>query len=328
MGSDLAASREWLMQLPDETLMEVDEAISRLKNRGVSFESLTMEDMPLDSFSRHISGIRDEIANGRGFVVLKGLDSEKYTLDELQLIYWAFGRKLGTPMPQSYLGDMIGDIRDVSDEEPDPRRRRAYHSGGQQDTHTDTSDIVSMLSLRMAKSGGESRLCSAHTVHNLMLDHCPDLLAQFYEGFLQRTTDTDSAALGRPAFTGRRKPSFLVMNDTVVCSFVRGYIDRAVKAGDHRLSPREAAALEAFRAFSNHPDVCLDYILRPGDMQFFNNRIIMHGRLSFEDHPEKERRRHLFRLWLSLPDWSKLPGEQEDMQKWGDNAKRKKVAVG
>jgi alpha-ketoglutarate-dependent taurine dioxygenase len=38
--------------------------------------------------------------------------------------------------------------------------------------------------------------------------------------------------------------------------------------------------------------------LRPGDMQFLNNHIILHSRTAYEDHPEPERRRDLIRLWL------------------------------
>ena len=38
-------------------------------------------------------------------------------------------------------------------------------------------------------------------------------------------------------------------------------------------------------------------------MQFVNNRTMLHGRAHFEDHPEKERRRHLLRLWLSVDEW-------------------------
>jgi hypothetical protein len=41
--------------------------------------------------------------------------------------------------------------------------------------------------------------------------------------------------------------------------------------------------------------------LEPGDMQLLNNYVVLHSRTDFEDHAEPERRRHLLRLWLSIP---------------------------
>ena len=48
-------------------------------------------------------------------------------------------------------------------------------------------------------------------------------------------------------------------------------------------------------------------LLEPGDLQFLNNRLVLHGRTSFEDYPELERKRHLLRVWLKMPDWAPWP---------------------
>jgi hypothetical protein len=47
-----------------------------------------------------------------------------------------------------------------------------------------------------------------------------------------------------------------------------------------------------------------------GDIQFLNNRILLHGRTGYEDWPEVARRRHLMRLWLRVPSWPELPENQ------------------
>jgi hypothetical protein len=44
-----------------------------------------------------------------------------------------------------------------------------------------------------------------------------------------------------------------------------------------------------------------------GDMQLLNNYTVIHSRTNFEDYDEPERRRHLLRLWLSLPQGQRLP---------------------
>ena len=48
---------------------------------------------------------------------------------------------------------------------------------------------------------------------------------------------------------------------------------------------------------------------KPGDFQFINNRTILHGRAHFEDHEAKDQRRHLYRLWLNVPEWPRMPVE-------------------
>ncbi len=41
--------------------------------------------------------------------------------------------------------------------------------------------------------------------------------------------------------------------------------------------------------------------MEPGDVQLINSHVTFHNRTAFEDWPEPERRRHLLRLWLSVP---------------------------
>ena len=41
----------------------------------------------------------------------------------------------------------------------------------------------------------------------------------------------------------------------------------------------------------------------PGDILFLNNYTALHTRTAFEDWPEPERRRVLWRLWLRIPDF-------------------------
>jgi hypothetical protein len=42
-------------------------------------------------------------------------------------------------------------------------------------------------------------------------------------------------------------------------------------------------------------------------MQFVYNHSMLHDRTAFVDWPEPERRRHLLRLWLSIPGDRLLP---------------------
>jgi hypothetical protein len=331
LGKDLSRSGEWIFSLANETIAEIDGCVRHLRESGKPLEMVGKADFPFATIAREMAAFEQELATGRGFVIVRGLPSERYTDDELGKIFWGFGAHLGLAMPQSFLGDRLGTVMDLTDEEPERRLRRGYHSAGAQFVHTDACDVVGMISIRTAKEGGASRLTSAHAVHNLMLDLCPELLNVLYEGFVCRMPDSDAEAMGVPALIPRRVPAYKFENGWLNCHYVRGYVTRAVAAGDHQLSPRELAAMDVFASLGNHPDVFIEMLLEPGDFQIFNNRTVLHGRAHFEDYPEKARRRHLKRLWLSVDDWPRIPEIQgalygENLWKWQDYARKRATA--
>ena len=62
-----------------------------------------------------LARMRQEIATGRGFFVFRGLDKDRYSDNELGLIFRGFGAHFGHDLTQSAFGDRLGDIRDISD---------------------------------------------------------------------------------------------------------------------------------------------------------------------------------------------------------------------
>jgi hypothetical protein len=329
LGKDLAKSRDWIFELSAAAVAEIDDGVRRL--RGKPLEEIGVADFPFAAIARDIEAFKRELAIGRGFVIVRGLPSHKYSDDELGKIFWGFGAHFGLAMPQSFLGDRLGTVMDLTDEEPERRLRRGYHSAGAQFVHTDACDLVGMISIRTAKEGGASRLASAHAIHNIMLDLASQLLRQLYEGFVCRMPDSDAEAMGVPALIPQRVPAFRQENGWLNCHYVRGYVTRAVAAGDHALTPRELAAMDVFASIGNHPDVLIEMLLEPGDFQIFNNRTVMHGRAHFEDYPEKAHRRHLKRLWLNVDDWPKIPTAQSvlygtNLWKWQEHARRRVAA--
>jgi hypothetical protein len=52
--------------------------------------------------------------------------------------------------------------------------------------------------------------------------------------------------------------------------------------------------------------------LEVGDIQFLNNYVTLHSRTPFEDFDEPDRKRHLLRLWLSIPGSQPLPAQWEE----------------
>ena len=331
-GKDLSRTRDWIFPLPQAAIDEIDDCVRRLRDNRKPLDEIGTADFPFASIATELKSFKEQLATGRGFVIVRGLPSARYSDDELGKIFWGFGAHFGLAMPQSFLGDRLGTVMDLTDEEPERRLRRGYHSAGAQFVHTDACDVVGMISIRKAKEGGASRLASAHAVHNLMLDLCPELLKVMYEGFVCRMPDSDAEAMGVAPLIPNRVPAFKFENGWLNCHYVRGYVTRAAVAGDHQITPRELAAMDVFASLGNHPDVLIEMMLEPGDFQIFNNRTVLHGRAHFEDYPEKARRRHLKRLWLNVDDWPKIPKAQgvlygENLWKWQDYARQRAHAA-
>src|SRR5438477_3829738 len=256
LGKDIVQTDDWIVRLSPATLEEIDASVSRLRGRNAYDVPVARDEFPLTTMAEDLARMRQEIATGRGFFVFRGLDRDRYSDNELGLIFRGFGAHFGTALTQSAYGDRLGDIRDISDEIRERNMRRGYQSGGFQTAHTDPSGevgIVAMLSLRMAKSGGESLIASAHTVHNMMLDWCPEFLEVFYDGFVLRRPDSDAAAMHRPSLIGK-VPGFHFENGWLNCDHQNGYIRRAVENGDANLDPKQQAAVSVFTSLSNHPD--------------------------------------------------------------------------
>ncbi len=90
--------------------------------------------------------------------------------------------------------------------------------------------------------------------------------------------------------------------------YQRQYIDSAQRfEGVMRLTELHIEALDMFDALANDPGLHVQMRLRPGDMQFVYNHSQLHDRTGFVDWPERAKRRHLMRLWLTIPGDRTLP---------------------
>src|SRR5437764_248587 len=175
-------------------------------------------------------------------------------------------------------------------------------------TPTEICDIDSLLCVRGAKSGGMSRFVSVAAVHNRLLEERPDLLEALYGEYVFRRMERD-AEYG----DGRLVKNVVIFSrDTgqLTCNVSGAYPHRAVRAGDAVMSPLQIEALEEMKRISASPEFYLDMTIGEGDIQFLNNRTILHGRTGYEDWPAVAERRHLMRLWLQIASWPPLPANQ------------------
>jgi hypothetical protein len=118
----------------------------------------------LPSLKAKLARHAEELENGRGFMVLRGLPVHRYTVtplhrytdDEINTVYYGLGLHLGVPVRQNPRGDLLGVVMNVGD--PTQKTTRVYETNLYLPYHSDPSDVVGLLCVRKAKAGGVSSL--------------------------------------------------------------------------------------------------------------------------------------------------------------------------
>ncbi|WP_207459269.1 TauD/TfdA family dioxygenase [Azospirillum sp. SYSU D00513] len=302
-GPDMAASGDWLTVLSEAEIAEVEAATARFTATRGDIATLRREDFPLPLLGPRLAEMLAELMDGRGFALLRGLPVERWSAYEAAAAFYGIGLHLGRPRPQNAQGHVLGHVRDLGLSSDDPSVR-IYQTRERQTFHTDSADIVGLLCLKTAKSGGLSALVSSVTLFNEMRRRRPDLLR-----LLLQPIATDR----RGEVPEGQKPYFEipVFNwhaGLLSAIYQRQYIDSAQRFPDApRITPELKEALDLLDGLTNDPDLHFTMVLEPGDMQFVFNHTLLHDRTGFEDWPEPERKRHLLRLWLAPEEARPLP---------------------
>jgi hypothetical protein len=302
-GSMMGAGGEWLQTLHGAELAEIEGASRALLERGADLAQLQATDFPLPTLASRLARLLDELLEGRGFVLLRGLPVSRWPRALSAAAFLGLGCHLGRMRPQNAAGHLLGHVRDVGLSASDPNVR-IYQTHERQTFHTDSCDIVGLLCLQTARSGGLSALVSSTTLYNEMRRRRPDLAALLFEPLAtDRRGEVPPGA--RPWF---EIPVFNWFAGRLSTIYQRQYIDSAQRfAAAPRLTPAHIEALDLFDTLANDPTLMMTMALQPGDLQFVHNHVLLHDRTAFEDWPERERRRHLLRLWLAPPTARALP---------------------
>ncbi len=302
-GSDIAQCGDWIEHLSGADTAELELAIRDLEQRRVDLATITASDVPLTNIAPRLQSILNEVLNGRGFVLLRRLPVERWTRRTAAVAFLIIGAHLGSLRMQNGDGHLLGHVRDLGRSSDDPNTR-IYQTRERQTHHTDSCDVVGLLCLQTARSGGLSSLVSSTTIFNEMRRRRPDLLE-----VLMQPIETDRRGEvpegGKPYFN---IPVFNYHRGLVSTIYQRQYIESARRfPGVAPLTPLQIEALDLFDELANDPQLNLMMELQPGDIQLVHNHTILHDRTAFEDYPEPQRKRHLLRLWVAPPGARPLP---------------------
>ena len=300
-GAELAARTDWRFEATAaESAHLVDmarAAAARLGGDPNRLLATARADFDLGPFAGRVAAMLEAVRAGPGIALYRGLPMDALSPLEAATVYWAMGLHMGTARSNNPEGDMIGHVLDAGREYGHPRHR-GYQTAAEMDYHCDQTDAVALLCIRTAKSGGTSKVASSVRLRNEVLRLRPDLHAVLTRPFCW-TKHGETYAHEAPFFEG---PVFNFRDGRLSTAFGPQHIMKGhllPEAPDIAPAQREAIDFVSALAEEHHATMAF----RPGDIQILNNYTCVHTRTAFEDWPEPERRRVLWRLWLAIPDF-------------------------
>lgn len=290
-AADLANSDAWIYRLSPDAIATLDAALASVKARGLSFPGFGKADFPIESLAGELNRWSEELENGLGFLLVRGLPAERYSDDDFQILTYGIGLHLGRPVRQNPKGDLLGNVAAVGD--INDKHTRVYETNLYLPYHTDPSDVVGLMCVRKASEGGLSSLVSTAAVYNQILEQHREYLGLYYKRwYMAHLCQPD------PALTAL----FSFHEGKLSCRYLRQYIELGHEIMGLPLSRVEIEALDVFDSVLHDPANRLDMMMEPGDLQLANNNAVLHSRTGFVDHDDPAQRRKLLRLWLEMPN--------------------------
>jgi len=290
-SADLGGKSAITRNLSTDEIRAFDEVLAR--TRHLAPQAVSRSDFDHPTVCGLVAELRHVVMEGRGLILVSGLDPARYSPEDLERIYWGIGTHLGIPAVQSHAGDRLGRV----EEDDGNALSRGYRSSSELHMHTDAYEMVGLMCIQKGATGGQSALVSSLAIHNEIVKTHPEYLDALYSGFHMALSE---AQLSSKQVTDERIPVFCFVDNKVSCIYSgRFKHDAATKMGvDLPGNLREALAFIAKTA--ERDDLALRFMLEPGEFVLWHNFLNLHSRTRFEN--DATHKRLLLRLWLNVPD--------------------------
>ena len=252
----------------------------------------------LTNLRKEIQEFRKILIGGCGFFIIQSSCFANFSENEKKDIFSIISEILGTLYVQNINNEKFVVITDEGKSMKTGGRYHQTREGGS--FHTDspqwinTPDYIALLCVRPAKTGGTSKFLSAYSIHNKFLQENRTLLEELYNKFhfdkRGEFKENESPTVFEPIFEYK--------NGILALRYLRNYIDQGQQRQNQPLSKIQNESLDYFDKITKDAEITVDYDLKSGDMVFFNNHRVLHGRNSFEDHDDANLKRYLIRTWI------------------------------
>ena len=295
-GDELFSRPDWEYRLTAHDIDELQTALATVTE--IATGDISRDSFALDRLGDQLLKIQDSLETQSGITIVRGFPIDRFTPGQTKRIFFGMMQHIGTPISQSASGELVLDVKDAGHADgdakvrgPNTRKRLSFH--------TDRCDVIGFLCVCPAKSGGENFVVNSRAVYDAIQSERPDLLEILMQPFYYKRHTVDLA--NQLAYC--QQPIFSFEEGHFACSFLRVLIERAYASDDTpQMTDVQREALDFLESVAERPDLHVRFFQERGDIVLLNNWTTLHRRSEFEDHADPELKRHLLRVWLSVPN--------------------------
>jgi alpha-ketoglutarate-dependent taurine dioxygenase len=282
-------TNKFSVKLSDDTIKELLDNKNNLEQENPTL-------FPI--LKNEILKIKTILLNKHGFIIIDGKSFEGFSKKEVKSIYIIISNFLGILIPQNIKKEILVEVKDEGKSMKTGGRYHQTRDGGS--CHTDspqwknTPDFIGLCCIYPAKIGGVNKYISAYTIHNLFIKQNISLLEILYDNFYFDKRGEFKSGEDPTIF----EPIIRYEDKKLTFRYLRTYIDQGYKVENKELSDNQLKSLELLDKFLENPKNIVEHALQKYDMTFFNNNWVIHGRTSFEDHEDLEKKRLMLRVWI------------------------------
>ncbi|PVH82365.1 taurine catabolism dioxygenase TauD [Cadophora sp. DSE1049] len=285
--AEFADKTRFVVNLTAEDKQELDEALEEFKSLCLDGNLVDRTNFLLHQLERTLEAIAEDIHNGKGFCILRGLEADRYCLEDGMIVFLGIQSYVAERrMRQDEVGNMLVHV--TADPSNERLSKHVRHSTGSIPFHTDPdADVLGFQTRDVAASGGKCVLASGHSIYNELVRTRPDIIS---------TLAAPDWPFALPYF--HQRPILFHHNDRVIFCFTRlalvgnEFYPRPTSIPS--ITPRQREALDIVNSIAEKNR--LEITLQPGDIYFVNNLALLHRRDEFVD--DEEHKRHLVRTHL------------------------------
>ncbi|PSN62494.1 Clavaminate synthase-like protein [Corynespora cassiicola Philippines] len=307
-STDIGSRYEWSYNLTPSDLEEIEAALQHFKSLHKPLGYVSQSTFPLKALHKKLRAISRDIHTGFGFKVVRGIPVEAHSREETFIIYAGVASHIAPVrgrQDNSHEGKpadvVLNHIKDLSNVYDASKIGAPAYTTDKQVFHTDSGDVIALLCLEEAASGGQSKLSSSWKVYNELAETRPDLIRTLAEPWPVETFQSEkNPFVERPLL--HYQPAAEGAEERMIIQYARrtftGFQGLPRSASIPPITEAQAEALDTLHFLAEKHALGLDF--KKGDIQFANNLSIFHARDGFTN--TADRQRHLVRLWLRDPE--------------------------
>ena len=118
----------WTHVFSDEEIAELGDTADQFIASGAPLTGITKALFPLPKLASFFGTVRNEIINGKGFLLFKGVPVQEWGLHKSAVAYMGMGAYFGYFVSQNGRGHVLGHVKDLGEDATQKDRVRIYRT--------------------------------------------------------------------------------------------------------------------------------------------------------------------------------------------------------